>query len=63
MKTYMIKWLSIINDSKVNKSREFHDVQFKDFFVRATDDQNDGYTLIIPYTSIYDIEVLGETEL
>ena len=46
----------------INKVRQFHDVQWKNYGVRATDDIN-KYRVIIPYTSIYDILIISDGEI
>jgi len=66
MKKYTVIWQSVLEEGSgtyinyVHKI-EFEDVQFKDFYIRATDD-DDGKTYIIPYNRIYDIEITGETD-
>ena len=58
MKQYEFRWKSH-NGTQI---RVFDDVQWKDYGARVTDDQNGGYSMIIPYTSIYDIRILSDDE-
>lgn len=53
---YIVTWKTI-DDSGIKIARiiEFEDIQFKDMYIRATDDDT-GDTYYIPYTSIYDIK-------
>ena len=63
MKKHTVKWKTW--DSSLNKEvlemRTFDDVQWKEYGLRATQDEYNR-TFIIPYTSIYDVEVIGEGE-
>lgn len=55
---YQIKWKSYnfqLGEQTISKT--FHDVQWKEYGVRATND-DDGETLIIPYFRIYEIGVI-----
>ena len=61
MRRYLFKWRSLDDIGAVDKIREFNDVQWKDYGARVADDQN-GYILVIPYTSIYDIQILTDEE-
>jgi len=56
-KEYRIKWKSCNSTEEIFVIRIFSDIQWKDYGVRATDDIT-GETFIIPYFSIYDVEVL-----
>ncbi len=66
-KRWEIRWKSLNvtvsgePEYPVDKVREFDDVQWKEYGVRATDDRN-KYSIIIPYTSIYDIIILFDDE-
>jgi hypothetical protein len=64
MKKFEIIWKSVdLNEDKeVFRIKEFEDVQFKDFYIRATDDDT-GETLYIPYYRIYEIKQIGKTEI
>lgn len=57
MSKYIVAWETVMETSlnPLKKIVEFEDVQFKDMYIRATDDDA-GETYYIPYTSIYDIK-------
>jgi len=62
MKKYTVTWESwVISGETLVKQIEFEDILFKDFYIRATDDDT-SKTYIIPYSRIYDIEITGETD-
>jgi len=65
MKRYLVTWDSAIEEGglvPIIKQREFHDIQWKGYGARCTDDQNGGYTLLIPYTSIKDVQIISDEE-
>jgi hypothetical protein len=67
---YLVLWKSAEENSEsefVETIRQlwFDDIQWKDYGVRATKDRTETeerLTMVIPYTSIYDITVLSEDE-
>jgi hypothetical protein len=74
MKKYIVTW-DTVEESTVGESYEptvdgffkkikrieFEDIQFKDFYIRATDDDT-GETYVIPYGRIYDIVIRSDEE-
>lgn len=62
MGKYIVAWESIDEQSElVINIREFEDIQFKEMYIRSTDDDT-GDTFYIPYTSIYDIKYVKTEE-
>lgn len=60
MRKYRISWKSYYdNVGELHKIEDFSDVQFKNYGIRVTNDDTNK-TYIIPYTSIYDIEIIEE---
>lgn len=60
MRKYRISWKSYYdNVGEIHRIEDFSDVQWKDYGVRATNDET-GQTYIIPYTSIYEVEIIDE---
>lgn len=59
MKIYRIKWKSYNETvpSEIVKAEDFTDVQWKEYGVRAVNDET-GEEFIIPYYSIYETEIL-----
>lgn len=61
MKIYKIIWKSwdFSTSNPEIKIEDFDDVQWKDYGVRATVD-DPHKVMVIPYTSIYDVEIIDE---
>lgn len=59
IKKYLVKWktYNFINGQEEAKERVFDDIMLKDFYIRVNDDQLDE-TFIIPYNTIYEIQIL-----
>jgi len=68
-KIYYVKWKTLDIDKDTGDisgekfiEYAFNDIKFDDFVIRATNDEN-NYRVIIPYTSIYDIEIEGKDDI
>lgn len=58
-KNYIVKWKSFdkLTYKEENKVVTFSDIQWKSYGIRTTNDETEE-TFVIPYTSIYDIEII-----
>jgi len=61
MKTkYKVKWKSYSTKNLFEYTEEilFDDIQWKEYGIRVTKDDETIKTYVIPYTSIYEIEIV-----
>lgn len=60
MRKYIVKYLDHGFTGEIVMTKPFDDVQFKDQYVIATDDETDE-TLYIPYYKIYNMKLIKQS--